>query len=171
MSSECSRGCGKARDMLEMESSQQYGSQFPQCSPWITSKPCSGFPSAFVSRFLFHRTGVRALCIHAQCLTEAVGSPWTKAPTSPTQGTAEPCTKLVAPWGEQISAQAQRAQAEEETLSKGEAKGIMAEGGEKEEIKVCSRCQAWGEDIGHGKWREERCCFNFYLPSFHYPNR
>lgn len=151
--------------MLKMGSSQQYGFQLPQWNPWITPKLCSGFLSAFVSRSLFHRTGEWALCIHAQRWTETAGSLWAKAPTSPMQGTAQPSTKLVALWGEQISAQA-----EEGTLSKGEAKGIVAQGGGKEEIKVCSRCQVWGEDTGHGKWREERC-FNFYLPGFRYPNQ
>lgn len=73
------------------------------------------------------------LCVHTQALAPAE-PPWTEAraaphpaqsaPKAPLQGTAEPSTKLAAPCRKQISAWAQRTQAEEETLSEeGAAEG------------------------------------------------
>lgn len=73
------------------------------------------------------------LCVHTQVLAPAE-PPWTEAraaphpaqsaPKAPLQGTAEPSTKLAAPGRKQISAWAQRTQAEEETLSEeGAAEG------------------------------------------------
>lgn len=52
-----------------------------------------------------------------------------------------------------------------------EAEGSVAQEWGQEGLQVCSRNQGWVEDIGPWKWWEERCCSNFYLPSFHYQNK